>query len=194
MSTPPSQSHPTEDEKRECFKKEFEAIATAYIFERRMNSAGSKLKALSYATFVIPIAVAALLTTWDNVAFGSYVKIGSGIVSGVVALFGLWAALANWPSILSESARSMVANDQLQRSWKYVTALKEEEFTLEFAKLIALDAQQESNDKAKGVSAAERRRGNRKALYDLGKPCATCKKQPSTLKAAGSKCQTCGDY
>jgi mobilome CxxCx(11)CxxC protein len=192
MSTPIAQ-RPTEIDLKTCFDKEFEAYGTQWLFEQRALRLGTKLKALSWVTFAVPIAVAALLTTLDNPSIALYTKIGSGLLSGVVGLFGLAALVGNWSDALAVSQRSMTANSRLLEDWKEVKQLTGNDFLVAYNKVLAHNIAQENIDKIAGVSDREKRRSMRKALMQYSLACVTCHEKPTSIKSQGSKCSTCGD-
>jgi|GEM_PF-4040735 len=192
MSTPVT-NHPTPAELKTCFDKEFEAFGTQWLFEQRALTLRTKLKVLSWVTFAAPIAVAAVLTTLDNPRIALYTKIGSGLLSGVVGLFGLAALVGNWSDALAESQRSMTANSRLLEDWKEIKQLTDNDFVVAYSKLLAQNIAQENVDKIAGVSDKDKRRSMRKALLQYKLACATCNQTPSSIKGGSSKCSTCGD-
>jgi mobilome CxxCx(11)CxxC protein len=148
---------------------------------------------LSWVTFAVPIVAAALLTTLDNPKIALYTKIGSGLLSGVVALFGLAALIGGWSEALAVSQRSMTANSRLFEDWKEVKQLTDHDFVVAYNKVLAQNIAQENIDKIVGVSDKEKRRSMRKALMQYSLACATCQQKPTSIKSGSSKCSTCGN-
>ncbi len=153
-----------------------------------------KLKILTWITFAIPIAVAGMLTMFDNPVILAITKIASGVLGFIAALIGLLALVGKWSDMMADSQRAMIENSRLHDSWKDARNLTDAAFVSEYKKLLILDSAQSSSDKLLEVSDKDKRRMMRKTLVQYQMACKTCKNTPTSIKAGKAKCDTCGNF
>lgn len=176
-----------------CWEKEFHAFGTKCFFERRANSLRLKLKLLSWASLVVPLAVATLLGSFDSPQVTFWTKLVSGLLGGALTFIGLWAVVAGWTDSLSKAERAMLASIGLGDSWREMKTYGGVDFDTRLAALKERDRAQEQLDQLEGVSMKDKAWMMRAALFHFRKPCQACNVVPTSLKFGKHTCAMCAN-
>ncbi|MFC8178703.1 mobilome CxxCx(11)CxxC protein [Rhodococcus sp. NPDC057297] len=181
--------------RRECWDRALAADGTAKLFELRARRLNSRLTALSFAGFAIPIVVGGVVAIGATVSALSIVLIVSSALGLLQLVWSLWSLISRWSEKSSHAVQSMMTNRQLAEGYSRLATAPPVSlgaFEAAYGLIEVQDSAQRNSDLSQQISQQEKRFGMHSALLGRQKACAGCTIVPRSLKP--TDCGVCGDY
>lgn len=186
------------DQKRvEAQKKIREAYGTVAIFKRRARFYRNGQRAITFLGIALPVLVGGVVLSFSNYPQLLPLILPVVGIAGVAQLIlSVWSVVNKWDDAYENSIKALDRNAELQFKWEGLAAASAEELAAGYEHVRWETAQQATADEKQNVTAEERRRGMRAALFKFQTPCAICQRVPASPKPSLSdpSCDCCGNF
>ena len=184
------------EKRRLCADAALKCHGTAYIFEKRASAIRRKITLLSFLGIAVPASVGAIIGKYSLSAENLRLVLGiAGTIATIQLLVSIWSLVSGWNQNLTHYLESKSANYRLSGQFEKLiktTTLSGHDFEVEFQTLEREAALRANLDNQHDITDKEKRMGMRYGLRQYQRPCAGCRKIPTTMKP--TNCGICGNF
>jgi mobilome CxxCx(11)CxxC protein len=186
----------TEEQRKDCWDQAIYAFGTAYIFEKRLQSARKNLRVLTYLGVLVPVAVGGIVVSFFGVQslrpFLTWLIVAAGILGTIQLAFTLWALVAKWDDVASYAAISSSENRRLAARFEELGKMPPVDFAVQYQLLKADNSRRQEADIQQGINDAEKRMITRAGLRQYQRTCVRCNLVPADMSS--TNCTVCGNF
>lgn len=182
--------------RKKCWNQAFSSFGTGWLFEERVKKITPKLQWLTFLGIAVPVTVGTCVLSFGiEFKYLDFIIGLAGILIVIQLIVSLWSLVAKWNESLVYALESSSANYSDARKYEKLAENPPdiiEEYERKFELLEAKTQIRDREDIKQRITEKEKRAGYRAALRQFQRPCAECKKVPTSLTP--SDCKICGDF
>lgn len=180
----------------ECRDKKKHVIGTKYIFDKRAERFGKRIRLLKLFGFLVPVTVGltALGYGYNNKILSTLITIAIPLTI-IQFLISVFALFYEWDNELAYSYEASQAHNELHERLKKLSELPPDNYTelrVEYDLLNSEIRARDQQDTKHNAREWELRKGYRFAMRQYSFPCMGCKQIPTSMES--TKCPICGRF